>query len=370
MKTLRRLCAVALAGCLCIAGLHAAETDAELCARWLESIELDSPAEVLREAQTRMAQEGDLRQNGEALALYARALSITGSSERAFQLLEEANPSEATRPRVQLALARIELEQDRLTEVVARLDVPASGSAQTAPLRYAEQPDAWWLLGKAHYRLGATQAAEPLLQHFVKTWRLHPEAPSAWYLLSQIAIARRDLDAARRYRDQGQNLSTWHGYYRTRRMQARANPKDHLPHYGLAQLWSSVDELARASQALDVALQLAPDFARGWALRGELLRKQNQTSDALAAYTKALKLDPKQTDARYNRALLAMQTGADEVALQDLRTIVDGSESSAPRYLGAHLALARLLLRVTESELAQKRYARYRQLGGTEPLTP
>ncbi|MFT7484333.1 MAG: tetratricopeptide (TPR) repeat protein [Candidatus Paceibacteria bacterium] len=342
-----------------------AETPNELRARWLESIELNSPAEVVREARSLFAQDSSLAKDGEALALYARALSATGGTVLAFELLEGCKNSDSPAA-IELGLARLELGQDRLTEVIQRLTQSQAGENKNLSLRYPEQADSWWLVGKAQARLGQSQTSQQLLQHFVQTWRLHPQAPSAWHLLSASALARRDLESASKYRAQGQNLSTWHAFYKTRRLQVREDPMDSLPHYGLAQLWSSVDELAQASSALDRSLEIDPEFARGWALRGELRRKQGNDEAAYKAYNRALELDATLTDARFNRALLAIRAGQSAAALTDLRLIVTGPESSAGRYLGAHLALSRLLKELGHDEEAAQRYARYRELGGTE----
>ena len=353
-----------------------AQTRAEVRERWLESIELDMPSDVVREARERMGKDAEFKQDGQALALYARALSATGGEALAFELLDKAQVSKAEEPYVQLALARLELLKDDLDGLLRRLSTgkqlssnpPASAAEQDAIVRYPQHADSWWLLGKAQARMGQAERAAPYLQRFVQTWRMHPEAPAAWHQLSQLALARRDLESAKKYREQGQNLSTWHGYYKTRRLQAQRNPQDALPRFGLAQLWSSVQEYARANQEIERCLALDAEFARGWALKGELERKQNRMDSARAAYTRALELDGSLGDARYNRALLALQAGLKELAEQDLSTLVDGPESSAERYLGAHLSLARLLEDLGRQADAEVRFARYRQLGGKDAL--
>jgi Tfp pilus assembly protein PilF len=339
-----------------------ADARAGLLARWAEALELDLPASVVREAPTRLAESAELARDGDALALYARALAQTGGRERAYALLRDARPSAATSAAVELALARLELEDDRLTAVVRRLGAPDPEQ----PLRFGERADAWVLLGKARQRLGDAAGAAPLLRHFVTTWRLHPDGPSAWHLLAQEALARRDVESARIYREQGQSLASWHAFYKTRRIQVREAPRDPLPRFGLAQLWSSVNELGRAREELELVLELDAEFARAWALLGELERKQGRTAAATAAFDRALELDAELSDARYNRALLAVERADDGAARPDLERLVAGAQATAPRYLGAHLALARLLERAGEQRAAQERYRRYVELGGPE----
>lgn len=341
-----------------------AESQAEVLDQWLESIELDMPAAVVKDARARMASDATWSKNGRALALYSRALTATGGDAEAYELLSKAQVPTAEVPHIQLGLARLELLDDKLEALIRRLGTDDKEN----PVRFPAHADSWWLLGKAHARLGRTDRAAPYLQRFVQNWRLHPQAPAAWHQLSQLALAKRDMQAANKYREQGQNLSTWHGYYKARRMQVLRDPQDALPRYGLAQLWSSVQMFGRAAEEIDRCLILDVKFARGWALKGEIERKENRMSSALEAYTRALDLDGTLGDARFNRALIAMQLGNKDMAELDLTMIVDGPESTADRYLGAHISLARLLKDLGRDEDAKVRFARYEQLGGTEPL--
>lgn len=335
-----------------------------LAVRWRDALELDRPAEVVREARTELTGGAQASRDGHLLALYARALSATGGAEEAALLLGAAKPTAATRGQVEVALARLDLEADRLDAVVARLATKQAGK----PVQFGEVDEAYIVLAKAHQRRGDLGAAVPLLQEFVKRARLSPEAPSAWHLLAQAALAARDLDSARRFREQSQSWAAWQAFYKTRRIQVLEAPDDPLPRFGLAQLWASVDELERARAAVGEALERDPQFARAWALAGELERKAGQQDAALAAYGKALALDSTLTDARFNRALLALAADDAATARADFEQIVNGPQSTAERYLGAHLLLARLLRDAGEDEAAAARHARYQRLGGTESL--
>lgn len=335
----------------------------ERSADWREALELDEAPRVVAEARAAFEADGTLARDGELVALRARALALTGEAARARELLESAGVSAATRAPVELGLARLDLDEDRLEAVVDRLRTEPGG----AP-RHGERAAAWWLLGKALARRGDLGDAAPYLRHFVDTWPLDVEAPAAWHLLAQEALARRDLDLARRCRDRGRELSTWHGFYKTRRLQVRAQPDAPLPRLGLAQLWISIGELERARAELLELTRRAPDFARGWAALGEVERGLGHGPAAREAYRRTLELDPEHDDARFNRALLALAAGDDAAARPDLEQLVEGESGEAQRYLEAHLHLARLLARNGEAEAASLRYARYRELGGTEVL--
>ncbi|MFT7670919.1 MAG: tetratricopeptide (TPR) repeat protein [Planctomycetota bacterium] len=351
---------------LCMPAVFGQETlTADIAiARWTEDVELGLYPSVVREARAALQANPKLASNAEFVVLYARALARSGGYDEAYERLHAIGTAKQTAGVVAVALAQLELEEDKLREVIARLAL----SDPQQPLRYPALPEAWVVLGKARYRLGEVDAAIPLLQQFVTNWRMHPEAPSAWHMLAQASMTRRDMQGARTAREQGQNLATWHAFYRTRRIQVREAPQDPLPRFGLAQLWSSVEELDRALEEVHTTLKLDPEFARAWALQGEIERKRGNQGKALEAYGKALKLDSSLSDARFNRALLALEAKDDELARSDLELIVNGPEQTAERYLGAHLALARFLKRIGEDEAAEARFARYEGLGGSAEL--
>lgn len=332
---------------------------AETAARWREALELDLPGEVLAEADEVLAAAP---RDGALLALHAAALAATGGSEEARARLAAARPSDASRGEVEVALARLDLADDRLAAVEERLADGASG----AP-RWPAVADGWIVLARARARRGDLGAAVPLLKEFVRRARLSPEAPAAWHLLARAALEARDLEAARRFRDEGARWAAWHAYHNTRRIQVRANPTDPLPRLGLAQLWASVEELERARAEVAEVLRLDPRLARAWALAGELERKAGERERALASLGRALELDPGHAEARHNRALLALEAGERTTARADLEHLLE-RHGAEPRFLGAHLVLARLLAEAGETEAARARHARYRELGGEEPL--
>lgn len=335
-----------------------------VAARWREALELDLPAEVVREARELLVPGSAAARDGVLLALASRALAATGERAEARQRLEDAEPTDDTRGEVEVALARLDLDEDRLEEVERRL----AGDSPVAP-RWPEVDGAWAVLGRARARRGDLAGATPLLRGFVQRARLSPEAPSAWYLLARAALEARDLEAARGFRQQAEQWAAWHAYHNARRIQVRTHPRDPLPRLGLAQLWASVEELGPARAAVAEALRLDPELARAWALAGELERKAGEPEQALRSLSRALELDPALADARHNRALLALAAGDRATARGDLERLL-AAHGTEPRYLGAHLVLARLLLETGEAEAARERHERYRELGGSEALKP
>jgi Tfp pilus assembly protein PilF len=101
---------------------------------------------------------------------------------------------------------------------------------------------------------------------------------------------------------------------------------------------------------------------------GETLRKQNDLAGARRSYDRALELDPTLDIARYNRAVMAKLDGRNADARADLELLLSGAAARDPRFAGAHLDLARMLLKAGEKERAAESFARYQQLGGKEKL--
>ncbi|QPK61883.1 PEP-CTERM system TPR-repeat protein PrsT [Methylomonas sp. LL1] len=77
-------------------------------------------------------------------------------------------------------------------------------------------------------------------------------------------------------------------------------------------------DLAGADQAADQALQMQPDNAGTWYVKGSIKHTQAQLEEAIKDYDKALELMPDHQDARISRAGLLMDLHRNEQAMQDL----------------------------------------------------
>ena len=343
-----------------------ASADEQRLARWREELELDSLETILAEGPALVSGAGALARSGEAVALVARALFRAGQEELARNLLEQARPSDADgASRIAIARARLAIESDELNAAL-RLLLDKVGEAPRDP----SAPEAWLLAGRALTRLGAGAQADPYLARFLELAPLHSEAPSAWHMRAQHAVARLDARAAQDCRDRGQAAARWQAYMQARRLQRRADPRAPLPRLGVAQLWMQVGELQRARAELQELARIAPDFERGWSHLGQVLAALHEVREAFAAFDRALELDPGAAHARLGRGLLALEQGRLELAEADLRRLVDEAGTDPERRLQATLSLARLLLASGRQAEAEGRYARYRELGGREQLAP
>lgn len=297
----------------------ASEFDA-LRAAWREAIELDLPAEILADA-SRI--EPSSHPDDELAGLCARALHAAGLDERADRLVASYQAG----PHRHFAAARIALDRDDPARAVKLLAAP---SGSTDAVRHPAEPECWLLLGRARARTGELARAEPLLLEFVKRDPWHVETPQAWFVLVDCARARGDATEAQRREAARAKCAEWQAFYRARRLQVRANPKEPLPRLGLAQLWLAAGELDRARAAADAALALDAKFCRALEALAEIERVANRPAEARARIDAALACDP---------------------ALVDV-----------------HLTRARLLRELGQTDASTASFTRYRELGGKKDL--
>lgn len=271
---------------------------AALRAAWREAIELDEPTEILESGAWI---ETDAQADHELTALYARALHAAGEDARALKLAARAD----TAP-LALAAARIAIDRDELERARALLAKNESGREMP---RFPDDPECWLLLGRAAARAGRLADAEPLLIEFVKRSPWHVEAPQAWFVLVEAARARNDAAEALRREASRSKSAEWHAFYRARRLQVRANPREPLPRLGLAQLWLAADELERARTAIESALAIDARFCRGLELDAEIERRLANTDRARARCAEALSCDANLVDVHLTLARLARDAG-------------------------------------------------------------
>lgn len=346
-------------------GLAAAPTDvAATLAEWRELELCDLGPELVRVGTEALRTDPALAAEGEAVALVARALRDAGRDDEARALLDGAEPAPESADWIAIERARALIEADELR---AGLKILQAEKGAEHPVNFPDRPDSWLLAGRGLVRLGLPQVAAPLFEEFTRRWPLHREAPAAWYMLAQHAVAARDPERANEYRERAAQMSRWHGYFKARTIQRREAPHDPLPRLGIAQLWLQVGENGRARDALRELVALDDAFAPGWAHLAETERKLGDLDAALAAYDRALELDPEDRLVRANRGLLHLALGSPDAARADLEVVCAEATDDA-RLAIAFLELARLEAAAGRTERAGELYGRYRELGGGEPL--
>ena len=362
--------ALALAACLpAAAGAQTAASSGEdvaaALARLRELHALDLGAEIVGEWLDDVRPGGALARSGEAVALVAQALATAGDEVEAQRLLQSARPDASSEPWIALQRARLALRGDQLDRAIELL-ARREGNA-LAPL-HPDFAESWLLLGRALQRRGQLSAAAAMCRRFVDLAPLHPEAPAAWHVLELDAISRRELGKAREHRAEKERLRLWHDVVRARRVQMRLRPEAPEPPFGLALAWMEVGEYARAEEILSELSARAAGYCRLWFQLGEARRLLGRADGALEAFDRGVECDPDDEKSRYQRAELRFRRGEREAAAADFEALWKTAVADDVRYRTLHLRLAQIERARGHESASQAHYARYRSLGGTEPL--
>lgn len=112
-------------------------------------------------------------------------------------------------------------------------------------------------------------------------------------------------------------------------------------------------ELARADEASRRALELAPDLSEPHAARGFALWLLNRTEEAVAEFETAIRLDPRQFEARYFYARSCFQRGETEKAARLFEEAAAVREDYQARFFAAQSYA--VLGRAAEAEAAYRR---------------
>lgn len=250
-------------------------------AAWREALDLDLPQEVLRSAPQLLGPKGALENSGEARYLAARIAFAAGDQSLLASALQTAALPAAEKPWIQLAQARLALEQDDFTGSLRAL-----GWTQDTglPNALAALPDSWLVLARCFDRQGQHARAREPFERFLSLSPLASEAPSAWHALAREARLRGDAARATQCAQAAQKSAQWHSYYRARRLQMREAPQDPLPRLGLAQLFSSVNRDDLARPYLEELTTRWPKEARGWLEFARLEKRSGQSARAQALY--------------------------------------------------------------------------------------
>ncbi|WP_201170769.1 XrtA/PEP-CTERM system TPR-repeat protein PrsT [Halorhodospira halophila] len=129
------------------------------------------------------------------------------------------------------------------------------------------------------------------------------------------------------------------------REQARADldaAREAAPENALVHLAGAYEALSRgdqpeASVAVDRAVRTDDELALGWSLKGDLARLRDDLEDALAAYDRAVELQPQGINERLSRGSLRLEQGEIDGAEEDALFVRDGASDHPGGYFLAGL---------------------------------
>ncbi|MCG5528035.1 MULTISPECIES: XrtA/PEP-CTERM system TPR-repeat protein PrsT [Halorhodospira] len=129
------------------------------------------------------------------------------------------------------------------------------------------------------------------------------------------------------------------------REQARADldaARELAPEHAVVHLAGAYEALSRgdqpeASVAVDRAVRTDGDLALGWSLKGDLARLRDDLGDALAAYDRAVELQPQGINERLSRGSLRLEQGEIDGAEEDALFVREGASDHPGGYFLAGL---------------------------------
>jgi tetratricopeptide (TPR) repeat protein len=334
---------------------------------WPLLLHLGRAEELVHRARARVAPEGDLAADGQAVALVARALRETGRGAEARALLDAAEVEPGGEGHIEVERGRAALAAG---DTAAALELVAAPLDGAEPVRRPEVLSGFLVLAQARAAEGRLDLAAQAASRALELDPFGPDASQAWLLLGRAAVVRGDAAAAAACAEEATRRGRWAHRRFTAELRTLRLPESILPRLELARVWLEARRPETALSVLAETRERWPDDARIAHLTGEALRQQDRLEEALSAYGEALRRSPHLAPARRARALLLLRLGEAEKARSELEILLRTEAGRDPEYLEAHLQLARLLLSEGRLEEARARHARYLELGGQAPLEP
>lgn len=139
-----------------------------------------------------------------------------------------------------------------------------------------------------------------------------------------------------------QSLGDLDGALDYARRAAAQSPTFGFAHARVAELEFGFGRIAKAENALDDALETAPENAQAWVTRGFLAIATGDRKAAMTAFERAMALDAHLANARVGRGLLRIHSGDLGAGIEDLQTAaaLEPNRSILRSYLGKAYAAA------------------------------
>jgi tetratricopeptide (TPR) repeat protein len=202
----------------------------------------------------------------------------------------------------------------------------------------AERPDdirTLFALGNTARALGL---AQPAAEFFRKVLAQEPERLEALVNLANLLRTQGQFEAARALLEPA----------------VARNPQSPELLLTLGSAWREFGDNARAAEFYRAALAVSPDYPAALSNLADLLSDDGAFEEARGLYDRAIKADPRNAQARLNRAVLHLLTGnlkdgwRDYAARSDLTSKVPAAKLDLAEWRGGPLKRTRLLVRAEQ----------------------
>lgn len=265
-------------------------------------------------------------------------------AKEVFIILIKEKPADAA-PRI--ALARTEEMLGNLEEALRALE--------SALAIDAKNPFALFTAGKVASRLHDDASARKFLQKAIELYPWAESAPSAHYVLSQIALRAGDAASAEIQQKLYEQKFLWADKKSAFEEKLKINPSDSAARRALAALYMEAGNGKGAANLLEPLAKNSPKDTNLMIQLAEALAMAGDPRGAFEVDRLVLQIDPSSIAARRHRAQLYILTKNFEKALAELRRAVerDPAGTVEPKLLDvikelADAARARSLTKIEE----------------------
>jgi protein O-GlcNAc transferase len=251
-------------------------------------------------------------------------LVAQGKQDQAVKLLRDVIKADPRNADARLLLGSLLMEGGQRAESIAQL-----GEAVRLLPKSAEAHNA---LGEAYNTFGEMSKARP---EFERAVGLDPRHAQAHVNLAAILLQQGEAQLAVPHLDQAIRL--------------RPAAADRRKLYLRAKIHSEDRDAAKAASELQLAVELAPDFAEAWSDLGEARKNLSDGKGALTAFRRSVELIPQNPVAQARLGAYLLDSGAVHEAVEHL----DEAVRLDPKNQSALNALQRALRQDGQSERAE-----------------
>ena len=221
-------------------------------------------------------------------------LAAGGHDEQAIRILHGVIHDEPDNVDARLLLGSLLAEAGNQTEAIAQLSEAVRSRPQSAEAQNA--------LGEAYNKFGDTKAARA---PFEKAVQLNPSFATAQVNLGLILVQAGEWRPAAEHLDRAIQL-----------LEHTADAA--YPHYLRAKVFSALNEPSKAVEQLEQAVALRPNFPEAWSDLGLARKATPDDAGALAAYKRAVELNPSDAVAQYRLGSEYLRAGQPHAAVEHL----------------------------------------------------
>jgi protein O-GlcNAc transferase len=247
----------------------------------------------------------------------AWTLAAGGKRGEAISVLQRLIASEPRNPDARLLLGSLLMEAGDKAASIEQLE--------TAVKLRPRSEEAYNALGEAYNKFGENAAAQAAFEHAVA---IKPNDGVAQLNLGQVLVTQGVLTGAANHLDRALAL-----------LGQTDDAAD--AHYLRAKIYSTQSQPRAAVAQLETAVRIRPNFAEAWSDLGQARKQLLDDAGALAAYERAVTVNPRDAVAQYRLGAEYLHQGKTQPAIDHLRQAYELNPSDQSTLNALQMALRR-----------------------------